>query len=462
MSTRITFHGAAGTVTGSRHLLEIEGKRYLVDCGMFQGTREIRDKNWEPFPVDPQSLDGIIITHAHTDHIGFLPKVVKDGYRGPIYATPGTIGLMKVSLPDGGRIQEEDARFHNKHKTSRHEPALPLFTEADAYETLKLVKPLHYFEWKELPGKINFRFMPAGHILGSAFAEIYFPNGERILMGGDLGRYDRPIIKDPTPVDFAEYLVIESTYGDRLHAHRDAEKEIGEILEQAYRDRSIVIIPSFAIGRTQEMLWYFNELDKKGKFPDMPVYVDSPMASATTLLYTQEDDDHDKDMKIDMSEGKSPFRADMVRFVRDREMSKQLNQSIGPFIVIAGSGMLTGGRVVFHLKAHASDPNTIILFTGYQAEGTPGRQIIDGAEYINLHGDRVPVRARVHQLDMLSAHADYEEMLRWLKGFKQEPKKTFIVHGEPPQQHAMAEHIRETLGWTNLIIPTQSDSFNLD
>ena len=461
MSARITFLGAAGTVTGSRHLIESNGKKILVDCGLFQGPRRIKEKNWEPFPVDVQELDAVVLTHAHTDHIGFLPRLVRQGYKGPVYATPGTIGLCKVSLPDGGRIQEDDARYHNKHRTSRHEPALPLFTESDAYNALKLLVPVHYFSWQALPGKMQFRYKPAGHILGSAMAEVYFENGEQILMGGDLGRYDRPIIKDPTPCDFAEYLVIESTYGDRLHSEADELGTIERILNRAWDQRSVVIVPSFAIGRTQEMLWYFHLLEKEGKFPNMPTYVDSPMATAATLLYTQNEEDHDYDMKVDMREGNSPFRRDMVQFVRDREASKQLNQANGPFIVIAGSGMLSGGRVLHHLKAHLDKESTIVLFTGYQAEGTKGRDLLEGAESMKIYGQEVAVKAQIERLDMLSAHADWKEMVRWLKHFKEEPKQTFVVHGAIHQQEAMAQHVREELGWSRLTIPAQGESYSL-
>lgn len=461
MSERITFLGAAGTVTGSRHLIESNGKKILVDCGLFQGGEALRHKNWEEFPVDPRSIDAIVLTHAHMDHIGYLPKLVREGYSGPIYATSGTIGLCKVSLPDGGRIQEEEARFRNKHRATRHDPALPLYTEADAYNVLKQLVPVHYFEWQELPAGMQFRYKPAGHILGSGFAEIYFANGEQILMSGDLGRYDRPIIKDPTACDFAEYLVIESTYGDRLHGQRDAEQEIKEILQRGYDQNSVIIVPSFAIGRTQEMLWYFHVLQEKGEFPDMPVYVDSPMATATTLLYVEETEEYDKQMQIDMREGKSPFRRDMVTFIRDREASKQLNTMKGPFVVIAGSGMMNGGRVLHHVKSHIDDPSTIVVFTGYQAEGTKGRELLDGAKTMRIYGEELPVKAEIRSLDMLSAHADWSEMVRWLKNFKDEPKMTFVVHGERPQQEAMAQHVREELGWSRLTIPTQGDSFGL-
>ncbi|MBS1712506.1 MAG: MBL fold metallo-hydrolase [Armatimonadetes bacterium] len=458
----ITFHGAAGTVTGSRHLLEYGGHKVLVDCGLFQGPREIRDKNWEPFPVDPREVDAVVLTHAHTDHIGFLPKFVKMGYRKKVYATLGTVGLCRVSLPDSGRLQEEEAKFRNRHGATRHSPALPLYTEADAYETLNLMEKLHYYQWQELPGGATFRYLPAGHILGAAFIEFYFPDGERILMGGDLGRYDAPIIKDPTPVDFAEYLVIESTYGNRLHPKGDAKEMLLEVAERAMGDRGIVLVPSFAIGRTQELLWFCNELEKEGRWPGLPIYVDSPMANKATLLYLQSEEDHDNEMRIDMREGHSPFRPDMVRLIQDRQFSKELNSSPGPWMVIAGSGMCTGGRILHHLKAHIDQPDTTVLFTGYQAEGTLGRDLLEGAEHVRIFGEELRVAARLERLEMLSAHADYSEMLRWLRGFKEPPKHTFIVHGEPDAALAMKQHIIDELGWQNLTIPAQGDSFQLE
>ncbi len=410
--------------------------------------------------MDPQEIDAIILTHAHTDHIGYLPRLVKQGYRGPVYATQGTVGLCKISLPDGGRLQEEEARYHNKHKTSRHELAEPLYTEADAYEALKLLKTVRYFDFVDLPGKNVFRYLPAGHILGSAMAEIYFESGERINMTGDIGRYDRPIIKDPYHCDFAEYLVIESTYGNRLHDPGDAKDKIAEIMHQAYRDGSRILVPSFAIGRTQELLWYLHCLREEGNLPNMPIYVDSPMANAATLLYQQTTEDHDHDMKMDLAEGRSPFDPGMVRFVRDRNMSKSLNMAPGPFMVIAGSGMVSGGRIQHHLKAHLSDPSTILLFTGFQAQGTLGRMIMDGANEVKILGEIIPVEARVESLQMLSAHADYSEMLRWLKGFKFAPKKTFIVHGEPEASEGMKAHIESELGW-DCFIPSHGQTFKL-
>jgi metallo-beta-lactamase family protein len=452
MPQAITFHGAAETVTGSRHLLELGKKRVLVDCGLFQGPRELREKNWDPLPFDLDRLDAIVLTHGHTDHIGYLPRLARLGYRGPIYCTPGTKSLAKISLPDGGRIQEEDAKYHNSHGTSRHQPAVPLFTEADARKALKLLKEVNYFEWQELPGGASFQFKPAGHILGSAFAEIFFKDGQRIIMSGDIGRYNRPILKDPYAPDFGEYLVVESTYGDRVHAQEDAKGMIERILRRAFNDRACVLIPSFAIGRTQELLWHMNELKKEGRLPSMPIYVDSPMATAATLLYVKHKEDHDKELKIDMERGQSPFESHMVRFVRDSSMSKQLNHMKGPMVVIAGSGMCSGGRIIHHLKHRIHDPATTLLFTGYQAKGTMGREILEGTEDVYIHGQQIPVRAQIEKLNMLSAHGDSNELIQWMSSLKEPPKKTFLVHGEPHAQEALKARIEKELGWT-VVIP---------
>lgn len=460
MSQSITFLGAARTVTGSKHLLDINGKKVLVDCGLFQGKRELSQRNWQPFAFDPLELDAVVITHAHNDHIGMLPRLVKFGYRGPIYATPSTIGLCKISLPDSGRIQEEDASYHKRHGTSSHEDPQPLYTEADAYAVMKQFRPVHYYQTQDLPGGASFRFLPAGHIIGAAFAEIYFDNGERILMSGDLGRKDQPIIKDPTPVDFAENLVLESTYGDRLHERSDPKEMLFTVLDRACREHSVVLVPSFAIGRTQDLLWYLHELFHEGRLPRIPIYVDSPMANAASLLYLQQTDDHDKEMKVDMAEGRSPFSQDFVKLVRDRSMSKQLNTARGPMMIIAGSGMVTGGRIVHHLVHHLPDPTCTVLFTGYQAEGTTGRQIVDGRDHVRLLGGDVPVRARVERLDSLSAHADYGEILDWLRNFKTPPRKTFLVHGEPDAQESLRQKIVSEFGW-EVVIPEQGDTVSI-
>lgn len=460
MAQSITFYGAAETVTGSRHLLEIEGKRILVDCGLFQGTRELNQRNWSPFPVPPGSIDAVIITHAHMDHIGYLPAFVRDGYAGPIYCTAPTADLMRISLPDSGRIQEEEARFHNRHGTSRHDPALPLYTEKDAYACLKNVERLHYHEFHDLPGKATFRLMSAGHILGSAFAEIYFPNGERILMSGDLGRPNTPIITDPTIVDFAEYLVIESTYGNRLHPKEDVAARLESILTNAFQNGGVVLVPSFAIGRTQELLYYIHLLQHDNRLPRIPIFVDSPMATSTTGVYKRSKEDHDDEMKLEISEGHDPLMPDNLNFVRDANQSKALNSQGGPMLIISGSGMATGGRIIHHLKHRLGNPTTTVLFTGFQVSGTLGRRLIDGAESVMIHGVEVPVRAKIDKLNSLSAHADSGEILQWLSYFKSAPRQTFIVHGEPAAQAALQQSIREQLAWSTTI-PRQGERFEL-
>jgi metallo-beta-lactamase family protein len=456
MSASITFMGAARTVTGSRHLLEIQGRRILVDCGLFQGPEEAERMNWMPFAFPPGSIDAVIATHAHTDHIGLLPRLAAQGFRGPIYATPGTTGIARISLPDGGRIQEEDAKWHNRHRTSRHEVALPLFTEAEARSVLKQFVPRSYREWQDLPGGAQFRFLPAGHILGAAFAEIYFPNGERILMSGDLGRKDRPIIQDPTPVDFAERLVLESTYGDRLHEDDDPEEILERLITRAAEERSTLLVPSFAIGRTQELLWHIHLLLEAGRIPKIPIYIDSPMASAATLITLQSEEDHDEEMKVSLREGRSPFRNDLVTFVRDRQLSKELNHARGPQVIIAGSGMASGGRIVHHLKNRLDDPKTTVLFTGFQAQGTKGRQILDGADEVTIHRSRIPVRARIEKISGLSAHADQQEIMDWLGGFREAPKRTYLVHGEIEAAEALKARIEGELGW-EVEIPRRGD-----
>lgn len=460
MAQSIAFHGAAETVTGSKHLLTVDGKKILVDCGLFQGSRDLRERNWEPFGFDPNEIDAVVVTHAHIDHIGLLPKLVKEGYRGPIYATPGTIGIAKISLPDSARLQEEEAKFHNKHRTSRHEPALPLYTEADAYETMKLFRPVRYNMNHDLPAGCSFNFKPAGHILGSAFAEVYFPNGERILMGGDLGRFNTPIITDPTMVDFAEYLVVESTYGDRFHAQEDAKERLRVLINEAIDDHLTLIVPSFSIGRTQELLYFINDLQRENAIGRIPIYLDSPMGVSATELYDRTIEDHDVDMKYRSDEGDDPLNPDGVVMVRDVNQSKAINSMTGPMMIIAGSGMANGGRVIHHLKYRLRNHKTVVVFTGYQAQGTLGRRLIEGATEVEIHREMIPVNARIEKMNSLSAHADQGEILKWLRGFKTPPRMTFIVHGEPEPQAILAAKIREVLGW-EVSIPHQGEAFDL-
>lgn len=460
MSSSIQFCGAARTVTGSRHVLRYGKTTVLIDCGLFQGPEELQAKNREPFPVDIGSIDAVIVTHAHTDHLGYLPRLIRDGYRGPVYTTFGTRALATISLPDGGRLQEEDARYLNKRRPADAPPVEPLFTERDAYHALRSFEPVRFRAWQALPGRATFRFLPAGHILGSAFAEIYFPDGERILMGGDLGRYDAPILVDPEPVDFAEYLVLESTYGDRLHARENVEDRLEALIVEAVREARVVLVPSFAIGRTQELLYHICRLQEERRIPRIPIFIDSPMASATTLLYLRQQEDFDEDMKRHFLEGVSPLEPEHLEFVRDRNQSKALNVRPGPMMIISGSGMLSGGRILHHLIQRLPRPETILLFTGFQARGTRGRQILDGAPSVSIYGIDVPVRAQVERLESLSAHADQDEIMRWLGHFGTPPRRTFLVHGEPEAQEALAERIRREKGWT-VEIPDPMQVFSL-
>jgi len=460
MSEQIGFYGAAETVTGSRHLLTIGKSKVLVDCGLFQGGQQLRERNWEPFPIPPNELDAVVITHAHADHIGLLPRLVAQGYQGPIYATPATIELCRISLPDSGRLQEEDAHYHNKHNLSNHNPALPLYTERDAYESLKHFKPVHYYQPHELPGGASFVYSPAGHILGSAFAEITFHDGTRLLMSGDLGRYGTPIICDPTVIDSTDYLVIESTYGDRFHSHEDPLGKIESVINDVMKSGGALVIPSFAIGRTQELLYYFRLLQDQGRMPRIPIYIDSPMAVSVTRVYADASEDLDEQMVASVKAGKSELEPEGITFVRDRELSKALNSQHGPLIIISGSGMANGGRVVHHLMHRIPDSSTIVLFTGYQAEGTLGRRLLEGAPMVHINGQEVQVRCRIERVNALSAHADQGEMMQWLSNFKSAPKMTFIVHGEPPAQEALQARIEKDLGWSTTI-PNQGDSFEI-
>ncbi len=460
MAQSIGFYGAAETVTGSRHLITVKNHRILVDCGLFQGNKELRQRNWQEMPFPPDELDAVVITHAHLDHVGWLPRLVAQGYKGPIYATKATIELSKISLPDSGRLQEEEARFSNKHGSS-HQPALPLYDEKAAYACLKQFVPVGYNHWHDLPGKTQFRYLPAGHILGSAFADITFEDGTNLLMSGDLGRYNTPIIKDPTIVETADYLVIESTYGDRLHSHESPLDKIEQIVRDTMQSGGALIIPSFAIGRTQELLYYFRILQDQGRMPRIPIYIDSPMATSVTGVYASATEELDEEMVKSLNEGRSELEPSGIIFVRDREISKSLNSQRGPLVIISGSGMANGGRVIHHLEHRLSNPTTTVLFTGYQAEGTLGRRLIDGSPLVRIHGHEVEVKARIEKVNALSAHADQGEMLRWLQGFKKAPKRTFIVHGEPPAQAALQEVIRKNLGW-DTVIPSYGMNFDLE
>jgi len=443
--TSITFHGAADTVTGSRHLLETNGKRILVDCGLFQGPREIRNRNWQPFPVDPSTLDAVVITHAHLDHTGYLPRLVKHGYGGPIYCTPATRDLMAIMLLDSARLQMEEAEHANKHKWSRHDPAMALYDEEDVRRTLKFLDSYGYDKPFEAAG-VRFTYRQAGHILGSAFAFAETEVGV-ILFSGDLGRYGQSIIPDPTAVSSADYLLVESTYGDRDHQNVDPLAELERIVNGATANRGVILVPSFAIGRAQEVLYLLDTLWDSRRIKQLPVYLDSPMAVSALSLFLQHTEEHDLDMTELMQSHRNPFEGANVHFVRDRNESKALNELPGPAIIIAGSGMANGGRIRHHLLNRVDNTHTTVLFVGYQAHGTPGRALLEGADTFRAFGWEVPVRAKVERLDALSAHADRGEILRWMGGFSKPPARTFLVHGEPVARKALEQKIEAEIGW---------------
>jgi metallo-beta-lactamase family protein len=459
MAQSIQFLGAAETVTGSRHLLKLNGHHVLVDCGLFQGGRELKERNWEAFPFDPREIEALVVTHAHLDHIGYIPRLIKQGFSGPIYCTRATFGLARISLPDSGHLQEEDAKHHNKHG-SRHSPALPLYTEQEARDSLTMFQTVKYDTFTKLPGGAQFRYLPAGHILGSAFAEIYFDNGERIMMSGDLGRFNTPIIKDPTTIDNADYLVVESTYGDRIHSNEPVLPKLEELLKWAVENGSAVLVPSFSIGRTQELLYYLKQLEDSGRLPDIPIFVDSPMGMSATELYTNSIEERDEEAELKFNLKENPLEPKALRMIRSAQESRKLNDHRGAMMIIAGSGMANGGRIVHHLLHHLDNPSTLVVFTGYQAVGTLGRRILEGAPTVRLMGQEVEVRARVDKLNALSAHADQGEIMDWLRKYKSPPKQTFIVHGEPPAQAVLRDKIVSELGW-NVVIPKWKEEFVL-
>jgi len=453
----IQFLGATGTVTGSKFVLEIGGSRALIDCGLFQGLKELRQRNWQPLPLSPASIGWVILTHAHIDHSGYLPRLVRDGFTGPIYATSATADLLEFLLPDSARLQEEDADYANRKGYTKHKPAVPLYTEENARRTLKQIHKVSYDEDVRLSKFLTIRFIPAGHILGSSFVAADITEREhdpiRVLFSGDIGRYDEPILNDPSPVEEADYLLIESTYGNRLHEQADPKDRLAEIINATVERGGKVVIPAFAVGRTQLLVYYLRELEDEGRIPVLPVAVDSPMGVSVTKLYSKHGEDHDLDMQELVKLKRNPLATRSFTLVQGKGGSKALDQQPGPAIIISASGMATGGRVLHHLAQYLPDPASSVILVGYQADGTRGRRLQDGERLLKIHGQMVPVNAHVESMGSLSAHADSGELLRWLGGFKRPPRTTFIVHGEPESATALRDSIEKQLGW-NAVIPT--------
>ena len=450
----LTSLGAAGTVTGSKHLLEHEGGKLLVDCGLFQGPRELRELNWKRFPIDPSSIDVVVLTHAHLDHCGYLPRLVSEGFDGPIFATPATIDVARLVLLDSAHLQEKDAEFANRHGFSRHKPALPLYRVEDAERALGQFRPVEFHASSDIGNDVRLLFRRAGHILGAATAELQLQD-KTFVFSGDLGRFDDPIMVDPESVPVADYLVVESTYGDRIHPNMDPGAALKEVIERTTRRGGTVVIPAFAIGRTQSLLYQLWLLKKAGELELVPIYVDSPMATNATDLMSA----HMADHRLQPTVCREAFS--MATYVRDVEASKALMANRMPKVIISASGMATGGRVIHHIKAFGPDPRNTIVFAGFQTSGTRGRALVDGMREVKIHGDWVEIRAEIADLTMFSAHADSNEILRWLAGFANSPSKTFVVHGEPAASAALQDRIGAELGWS-CVTPRMAERFELD
>jgi metallo-beta-lactamase family protein len=463
---KISFYGGVGTVTGSKYLVEHNGSRVLVDCGLFQGLKELRERNWEEPPFDPQQLNAIVITHAHIDHTGYLPRVVRLGYNGPVYTSRATNDLLKILLPDSGRIQEEDADYRNRHNLTTHHPALPLYTEKDAKEALKLIEPLpNGGDPVEVAPGIRASFHVAGHIMGASLVLLEMDNGPkppiRFLFSGDLGHYDQPIVKDPAPPPDCDYLMVESTYGDRLHGNVSAADQLERIILEAVERKGPILIPAFAVGRTQELLYLIRELEDDGRIPVLPVAVDSPMAAQATQVYARWNEEHDEEYASILAEKRHPLRTKSMRAASSREESKALNDMNGARIIISASGMLTGGRVLHHAVRMLPDPRATIVFVGFQAAGTTGRRIQDGEREVKIMKGWVPVNCHIEKVEGFSAHADWKSVLKWLEGLQTTPKMVFTTHGEPDAAEAMAGHIRNRFGW-NVMVPQYLQTVELE
>lgn len=454
MSTlSFTSLGAAGTVTGSKHLLSREQRMILVDCGLFQGIKHLREANWRPLPIDAASLDAVVITHAHLDHTGYLPRLIREGFRGPIFATPATRDVADIILRDSAHLQEREAALANKHKSTRHSPARALYDVDDVEQTMSQFHTRPAGKHFSPARDVGAVFRGAGHILGAATAEIEW-GGVTVVFSGDLGRYGDPLMYDPETVSSTDYLVCESTYGDRLRDDADPAGELQRIVTQTVGRGGTVVIPAFAVGRTQMILYYLWTLRRAGTLPDVPIFVDSPMAiNAGELLRT-----HPAAHRLDAAHTDDMFA--IAKYVRDPEESKAISADRAPKIVLSASGMATGGRVLHHLAAFAPGAQNTVVLVGYQAVGTRGRSLADGARYLKLYGEWVPVNARVEDLHMMSAHADADELVRWMGGFTAPPRRTFLVHGEPNAAESLRHRLDHDLGWP-AVIPRQNQTFDL-
>ncbi len=453
-SLRLRFLGAAGTVTGSKYLLTNNDQSILIDCGLFQGLKELRLQNWDQFPTKPNSIDAIVLTHAHIDHSGYIPRLIKEGFAGKIFCTHATLALCKILLIDAGHLQEEEAEWLNRKKFSKHSPALPLFTQKEAETALEQFIPKNFDEPFEVTKDIRSTFKYAGHILGAASAII--EAGEiKIAFSGDIGRPNDPILFPPVKIPLVDYLVVESTYGNRQHEPTDPMKDLENVINEGLQKKGVILIPAFAVGRAQSLMFSLAELKRLGRIPNVPMYLNSPMATNVTNLFGEFKSLHR------LTEEQCKEMGDAVQYVRTVEESKALNEKKGPMIIISASGMATGGRIVHHLKAFVSNPTTTVILAGFQAAGTRGRALQDGAKEIKIHQQMIPVNASIRVLKNISAHADYSEILDWLALSKITPRKVFITHGETDAANKMKEHITERFHWP-CEVPKQDQEFLLE
>lgn len=440
----LLFLGATRTVTGSKYLVTVNKEKILIDCGLYQGYKELRARNWHKLPVEAKDLDAIILTHAHIDHSGYIPLIVKNGYTGKIYCTRATRDLCAILLPDCGYLEEEDARRANKYGYSKHKPALPLYTRQEAIQSLEQFITVDYETKFQVLDEVSVKLHPAGHILGSAFVHLEH-NDKSIIFTGDMGRPHHPIMKPPAILSAADYLVLESTYGDRLHEHVNPLDQLADVINSTVAKQGSVIIPAFAVGRTQDVLYYLYELKRQKRIPNVPIFLDSPMAQdASDLLIKYSNEHH-------LSPEQCKKICNVAKYVTSPEESKSLATIKEPVIIISASGMATGGRILHHLKNYLIHEQNTILFTGYQAPGTRGDLLVRGASEIRIYGEVVPVHAKVQLMQNMSAHSDYQEMLAWLKHIKQRPRKIFLTHGDLESALSLEQKISADLGWSCLI-----------
>jgi len=445
-STSVTFLGGAGTVTGSMHLIANRGRRVLLDCGLFQGLKPLRQRNWSERVPQSSALDAVILSHAHLDHTGYLPRLVRSGFQGPVHCTAATADLLHIMLPDAAHLEAEQAEHANFKGFSKHHPALPLYTLADVQAALERLVPHPYGEAFAVTDGLTARFRRAGHILGSATVELRTdgPQPATIVFSGDLGRPRQPILRDPEPAPAADLLLLEATYGDRHHPP-EAAAHLAQAVTETARRGGALVIPAFAVGRTQLVLWWLRQLEEAGRIPSLPTYVDSPLAIDASAIYLRHPEDHDLAMETLLNHGQNPLKTRHFHLARSRDESRALNDLTGPVIIISASGMATGGRILHHLKLRLPDPRTTVLLVGFQAAGTRGQLLQQGARHLRLLGADVPVRARILTLDGLSAHADQAELLAWLAQAAAPPRRIALVHSEPDAARALASSIEDRM-----------------